>query len=329
MRLHMNGLIKQGLLVLSILCGAHRAIGSAEAGEREVLVEVQSFGNNPGNLRMFMRAPQGAGSLEGKRPMVMVLHGCGQDAESILKLSGWGAIADSVGAYLVFAQQRRSNSPMRCFNWFREGDALPGMGEVFSLAQMIEHAFARYPVDPSGVSAYGVSAGAAMAVALAACHPRLLQQAAIVAGAPYGGVAKGDAERRPVVHPEALTPMQWAERVRQVALDPVVRYPRIVVVHGVRDHVADFELARALVAQWTSVAGADSVPESKERVDARATVVRMSFRDSTGAEPVVLYRIEELGHRLAQDDQGRGGWTGKDVGFNSTRAIAREFGLVR
>jgi hypothetical protein len=54
----------------------------------------------------------------------------------------------------------------------------------------------------------------------------------------------------------------------------------------------------------------------------------MSFRDSTGAEPVVLYRIEELGHRLAQDDEGRGGWTGKDVGFNSTRAIAREFGLV-
>jgi poly(hydroxyalkanoate) depolymerase family esterase len=329
MSLHVNGLIKQGLCVLAILFCAHNAIGESEGGKRAVLVELKSFGNNPGNLRMFVREPHGAGSLEGKRPMVMVLHGCGQDAGSILKLSGWGAIADSVGAYLVFAQQKRSNNPMGCFNWFREADALPGRGEVFSVAQMIEHAAARYPIDRGRVSAYGVSAGAAMAVALAACHPKLLQQAAIVAGSPYGGVAKGDAERRPVVHPDALTPMQWAERVRQVAHDPVDRYPRIVVVHGVRDPVADFELARALVAQWTSVAGADSVPESKERVDARATVVRMCFRDSTGAEPVVLYRIEELGHRLAQDDHGRGGWTGKDIGFNSTRAIAREFGLVR
>ncbi|MBK6343920.1 MAG: PHB depolymerase family esterase [Flavobacteriales bacterium] len=329
MSLHVNGLIKQGLCALAILFCAHNAIGEAEGGRRAVLVELRAFGNNPGNLRMFVREPHGAVSLEGKRPMVMVLHGCGQDAESILKLSGWGAIADSVGAYLVFAQQKRSNNPMRCFNWYRQADALPGRGEVFSVAQMIEHMVARYPIDRVRVSAYGVSAGAAMAVALAACHPELLQQAAIVAGSPYGGVAKGDAERRPVVHPEALTPMQWAERVRQVALDPVVRYPRIVVVHGVRDPVADFGLARALVAQWTSVAGADSVPESKERVDARVTVVRMSFRDSTGAEPVVLYRIEELGHRLAQDDQGRGGWTGKDIGFNSTRAIAREFGLVR
>ncbi|MBK8226718.1 MAG: PHB depolymerase family esterase [Flavobacteriales bacterium] len=328
MPLRMNGLIKQGLCALAFLSGAHRAIGDAEGGKRAALVEVQSFGNNPGNLRMFVRAPHGAESLGGKRPMVMVLHGCGQDAESILKLSGWGAIADSAGAYLVLAQQKRSNNPMRCFNWYRQADALPGRGEVFSIAQMIEHAVARFPIDRARVSAYGVSAGAAMAVALAACHPDLLQQAAIVAGAPYGGVAKGDADRRPVVHPDALTPVQWAERVRQVALDPVDRYPRIVVVHGVRDPVADFGLARALVAQWTSVAGADSVPEAKERVDARAAVVRMSFRDSSGTEPVVLYRIEELGHRLAQDDEGRGGWNGKDIGFNSTRAIAREFGLM-
>lgn len=328
MPLHMNGLIKRFLLVLSILCGAHRAIGSVEGGKRDVLLEVQSFGNNPGNLRMFMRAPQGAGSLEGKRPMVMVLHGCGQDAESILELSGWGAIADSAGAYLVFAQQKRSNNPMRCFNWFREADALPGMGEVFSLAQMIEHAIARYPVDPSRVSVYGVSAGAAMAVALAACHPRLLQQAAIVAGAPYGGVARDDAPHRPVARPESITPEQWAGRVRAVRRDPVERYPRMVVVHGARDQVSDYRLALALVAQWTALAGMDSVPETTERIAARAEVRRMSHRDANGAEPVVLYRVEELGHRLAQDHEGSGGWAGKDVGFNSTRAIAKEFGLI-
>lgn len=322
-----NDRIKQGLLVFAILFSAC-AVHAAKGEKRPVLNEVGTFGNNPGNLRMFVREPANLARFEGKRPMVLVLHGCGQDAKAILKLSGWGAIADSAGAFLVFAQQKRSNNPMRCFNWYRQADALPGRGEVFSIAQMVEHAVAWYPIDRARIGVYGVSAGAAMAVALAACHPKLIAQAAVVAGAPFGGVVKGDATRRPVAHPETITPQQWAERVRTVSRDPVERYPRMLVVHGMRDPVAGYDLALALVAQWTAVAGTDSIPDAVERIDARADVVRMSHRDSTGAEPVVLYRIAQLGHRLAQDKAGRGGWSGKDVGFNSTRAIAREFGLA-
>lgn len=292
-----------------------------------ILREVTGFGSNPGNLRMFIREPLGARKLEGKRPLVVVLHGCGQDAGGILRLSGWGAIADSAGAYLLLAEQKGSNNPWRCFYWFRQADTAPGRGEVASIAQMIEHAAGKYPIDRQRVSAYGVSAGGAMTVALMTCYPQLLQHAAVLAGTPYGGVKKGEAERRPVVHPGALSPAEWAARVRAVRDGPVAHEPRLVVLHGTRDPLADYDLARALVAQWTSIASTDSIPDTSELIGARKEVMRFGYRDSTGGEPVVLYRIKGLGHRLAQDDEGTG-WLGKDVGFNSTRAIAREFGLL-
>lgn len=315
------------LLIAILLSAAAHGLTAAAQGRAAIFREVNDFGSNPGNLRMFLREPANASTLEGKRPMVVVLHGCGQDAGSILRLSGWGAIADSVGAYLVFAEQKGSNNPWRCFNWYRGADTERGRGEVASIARIIEHAAAHYPIDKERVSAYGVSAGGAMVVALMACYPKHLAYAAVLAGTPYGGVLKGEAERRPIVHPDALRPEEWAARVFAARLEPVPREPRLVVMHGTKDPVADFELARALVAQWTAVASTDSVPDSDQRIDATSEVRRHGYRDSTGREAVVLYKIHGLGHRLAQDDEGTG-WLGKDVGFNSTRAIAREFGLL-
>ena len=310
-----------------LLSGVGPALAAAPQDRAAVLREITDFGDNPGNLRMFLREPANASKLGGKRPMVVVLHGCGQDAGAILRLSSWGAIADSAGAYLAFAEQKGSNNPWRCFNWYRGADTERGRGEVASIARIIEHAVARYPIEKERVSAYGVSAGGAMAVALMACYPQHIASAAVLAGMPYGGVMKGEAERRPIVHPDALRPEEWAARVFAARMDPVPREPRLVVMHGTRDPVADFDLARALVAQWTAMARTDSVPDTDEFIDATSEIRRLGYRDSTGGEPVVLYRIKGLGHRLAQDDEGTG-WLGKDVGFNSTRAIAREFGLL-
>ena len=315
-------------LWVSMMLGATApALAVVQQSRSAVLREVTDFGNNPGNLRMFVREPANASQFEGKRPMVLLLHGCGQDAAGILRLSGWGAIADSTGTYLVLAEQKGSNNPWRCFNWYRGADTQRGRGEVASIARIIEHALAHYPIDKERVSAYGVSAGGAMVVAVMACYPQHIANAAVLAGTPYGGVLKGEAERRPIVHPNALLPEEWAARVFAARLDPASREPRLVVMHGTRDPVADFELARALVAQWTAITGTDSIPDTDERIDATSEIRRFGYRDSMGREPVVLYRIKDLGHRLAQDDEGSG-WLGKDVGFNSTRAIAREFGLL-
>lgn len=309
-------------MALLLLASAARGISA------QSLIEIDSFGADPGRLRMFIRVPRNAEALAGPRPLLVLLHGCGQDAHDLLRLTAWDRIADSTGCYLLLPQQRGANNPMRCFNWFRADDVVPEKGEVASIARMIDHARATLPVDTLPVRVFGVSAGAAMAVALAAAYPQCVAQVAAVAGAPYGAIAKDEAGRRPAFRPDALSPEARADRVRAASEGPVERYPRLVVMHGTADAVVDFDLARALVAQWTALAGTDSIPDREERLEARHAVLRQGHLDASGHEVVVLYAIEGLGHRLAQDADGRRAWPGKGIGFSAVLAIAREFGLL-
>src|SRR6516225_5602523 len=54
-------------------------------------VEVAEFGTNPGNLRMFEFLPDG---LPPSAPLVVVMHGCTQDATTFANETGWIQLAD-------------------------------------------------------------------------------------------------------------------------------------------------------------------------------------------------------------------------------------------
>src|SRR3954466_5043497 len=56
-------------------------------------VEVTSFGSNPGNLRMFKYVPD---NLPSAAPLVVVLHGCTQNARTYATESGWLQLADAI-----------------------------------------------------------------------------------------------------------------------------------------------------------------------------------------------------------------------------------------
>lgn len=319
-------LVLHGFCVLALLPLLSVARDSNDrSGE---LQEVTAFGSNPGNLRMFVREPVQARSFEGLRPLIVLLHGCAQDAEGLMRLTRWGAIADSAGCYLLLPQQSRANNGMRCFNWFKSSDAVRDQGEAASIAQMITHAQGLFPIDASRTHAYGVSAGGAMAVVLAACYPELLLRVAVVAGAPYGGFVRDEHGRLPGFRPSVISPSEWADRIRRARVDEMPSVPRVIVMHGTSDGVADFSLALALVAQWTALCGTDSVPDTERRgYDPKGRVARFGYSDAKGGESVVLYRIERMGHRLPVAAGVREPF-GKDIGFHSTRAIAREFGLI-
>ena len=75
------------------------------------LTRVQHFGANPGNLRMYMHTPPGSND-KAKMPLVVVLHGCTQNAAKIAKQSGWNKLADTYGFRVIYPQQRMVNNPM-------------------------------------------------------------------------------------------------------------------------------------------------------------------------------------------------------------------------
>ncbi|GAA3515334.1 poly(hydroxyalkanoate) depolymerase family esterase [Streptosporangium album] len=156
---------RRALLGLSGLVGTALTAAPAQAAS---LVQVGSFGGNPGNLAMYSYRPDG---LASGRPLVVLLHGCTQNASGYFSNSGWRKYADQSGFALVVPQTSSSNNSSSCFNWFETGDTTRGQGEAASIRAMVSYAVANYGTDPSRVYVTGLSAGGAMSAVMPATYP--------------------------------------------------------------------------------------------------------------------------------------------------------------
>ena len=146
-------------------------------------VEVTGFGSNPGNLRMFKHVPDG---IAASPPLIVVLHGCTQNARDYAAASGWIQMAERLRVPLAMAEQRPSNNQNRCFNWFVRGDNRRGQGEALSIRQIVDKMREDHGIDPARVFVTGLSAGGAMASVMLATYPEVFAGGGIVAGLPYG-----------------------------------------------------------------------------------------------------------------------------------------------
>lgn len=294
--------------------------------------EIENFGKNPGKLRLFVHVPKNL--PEGNVPLVVVLHGCNQDAHGMMRLSGWNKLADENGFIVAYPEQKGTNNVNRCFNWFYGKDTELDKGEVASIHQVVEHMKAKYPVDEKHVSITGVSAGAVMAVTAASLYPGDYSAVASYAGGPYGsgniisgvGSMFGWVDRKP---------WEWARRVRLANGGYRGEYPKMVILQGTDDIVCNPKNANELVEQWTGLHALERDSVSvQEHFQENKKVKRSSWSDSS-AEKVVLYEFDGLGHVLAvdvgneKDQGGSDGLFSVDIGFHSTYWIAKEFGLIR
>lgn len=295
--------------------------------------EIENFGKNPGKLRLFVHVPKDL--PEGKVPMVVVLHGCAQDAHGMMRLSGWNKLADEHGFIVTYPEQKGTNNTNRCFNWFYGKDTELDKGEVASIHEMVEYMKVNYPINGDQVSITGVSAGAVMAVTAAALYPGDYSGVASYAGGPFGsgniisgvGSMFGWVDRKP---------WEWARRVRLANGGYRGTYPKMVVLQGTDDVVCNPMNAMEIVEQWTGLheLERDSVTVKANFQD-NAKVKRSSWSDAVGTEKVVFYEFEGMGHVLAldlgtaKDQGGSDGLFSVDIGFHSTYWIATEFGIVK
>ena len=91
----------------------------------QAIQHVNSFGSNPGNLKMYLYKP--ALLDESKLvSLVVVMHGCLQNAGVVAKQSGWNKLADKYGFLVLYPQQRILNNPMKCFCWYNRNDIEKG-----------------------------------------------------------------------------------------------------------------------------------------------------------------------------------------------------------
>ena len=254
---------------------------------------------NPGNLTLHTHVPAG---LTDNAPLVVLLHGCGQDAETFADDTGWRALADRHGFVLLMPGQTDDNNSQRCFNWFRPGDNTRDHGEAASIVAMTHATIAQYHCDPARVFVTGLSAGGAMTACLLASYPELFAAGAVVAGLPAGAARNVmGAMSRMSGRGQHLTPAEWTARAHAMAparFDG--RFPSLSIWRGTADPVVAPVNAELLAEQWTGLLGIDQ-PRTQKRVKPGITC------DSWGTPKaaVQLWTIADAGHVYpVRADQG-------------------------
>ena len=301
------------------------AANLAEPGRLKLIAPA---GANPGGLRMLTYVPAG---LAAGAPLVVVLHGCTQNAAAYDHGAGWSTLADRHGFALLFPEQQRANNANLCFNWFQAADTTRGAGEVLSIRDMVTQAIALYALDPARVYVTGLSAGGGMTAALLAAYPDVFAGGAVIAGLPYGaadGVQQAFEAMFQVRHRSAP---EWGGLVR-AASPHRGPWPQVQVWHGDADATVKPGNADELVKQWGDVHGVVQPPVTA-RVDG---ALHRAWREPSGRVVLESYRVPGLAHgtplhtEAADLDQSMGAAAPHmlEAGISSTWHIARSWGLL-
>ncbi|GAA0327379.1 PHB depolymerase family esterase [Sphingomonas oligophenolica] len=302
------------------------APGAGSEAIPSVLDTLEGFGTNPGALLAKYHVPAGLGP---QAPLVVVLHGCTQNAAGYDHGSGWSALADRAGFAVLFPEQKRANNPNLCFNWFMPEDTKRGGGEACSISEMIGAMLLEHDLDPARVYITGLSAGGAMTAVMLATYPELFAGGAIIAGLPFGSARS---------MPEALDRMRGHGGPDGKALAALVReasghdgpWPTVSIWHGTADHTVAPANMDLIAAQWHGLHGTGAAPHGVEKT---GNHTRSIWRGGAGGVAIERHEIAGMGHGTPIDPNGPDGLGHAmphmlDIGVSSTALIARSWGIA-
>ena len=288
---------------------------------------VSSFGTNPGSLNMYSYVPTG---IVGKAPLVVVMHGCTQNATTVATQSGWNTLADRHKFFVVYPEQIAANNSSTCFNWFLQGDENRNQGEAYSIKQMVDYMKTHYNIDTTQIFATGLSAGACMTNVMLACYPDIFKAGAIMAGAPYKAGSSAL-----YGYTSAPTPQAWGDSVKTGYPTYTGTYPKVAVFQGSADPVVSPSNETEIMKQWTNVHGASQTAAATiNSFNGNIYVTKNTYNDNSGSEVVETYTLSGMGHAIALDTGscyqqcGATGTYALEVYFSSTFWAAYFFNIL-
>lgn len=173
-------------------------------------------------------------------PLLVMLHGGGQDANDFALGTGMNELAEEYGCIVAYPEQSSDANWSRCWNWFDDAHHHRGRGEPALIAGLTLKVMADYAVDKRRVYVAGLSAGGAMAIILGRTYPELFTAVGC-----HSGLAHGSATDR---YAAVL-----AMRDGGIPQAPVHEAPQpsvpIIVFHGDLDFTVHPKNSAAVVQQ--------------------------------------------------------------------------------
>jgi poly(hydroxyalkanoate) depolymerase family esterase len=195
---------------------------------------------------------------EERVPLIVMLHGCTQDPQDFAAGTRMNALADQHGFVVAYPAQEAHANGSKCWNWFRREDQSRDRGEPALIAGITRQVAGAYSIDERRIFVAGLSAGAAMAVVVAATYPELYAALGVHSGLPYGCAhdvpSAFAAMKRGAPYQTSLS--RRADPARHSDTGPAIP---TIIFHGDHDVTVNASNADAIVEQARVANSDDSV----------------------------------------------------------------------
>jgi poly(hydroxyalkanoate) depolymerase family esterase len=240
----------------------------------------------PAGARQFRLYRPPALQADERLPLIVMLHGCAQDAKSFATSTRMNQVAARERFFVLYPEQDRLANPQGCWNWFdtRTGRA---DGEAELIMKAVDQVTRLYPIAVDRVAVAGLSAGASIAALLVTRHPERFKAVVM-----HSGIAPGEANSTL----SALAAMRG--RRSTLARAPAVtasNWPPLLVIHGGIDRVVAASNGEAAVAIWADAQGAAALPQRQVQRGKRYPMSVTDFK-CKGRTVASLVEVARLGH---------------------------------
>ncbi|RDK02855.1 extracellular catalytic domain type 1 short-chain-length polyhydroxyalkanoate depolymerase [Paraburkholderia lacunae] len=232
-------------------------------------------------------------------PLIVMLHGCTQNADDFAAGTQMNALAGRHRCLVAYPVQPRRANPSKCWNWFKPEDQHREGGEPSLIAGITRDIIAAHHVDPARVYVAGMSAGGAMAAIMLAAYPELYAAAGVHSGLPA---------RCAHDLPSALAAMKGGKRPaesQRAKRDTDSPQRPMIVFHGDADATVHIANAARLVHGFEARPDAGGEERRFDAGRRACTVSRLVSSDGVDAE---LWTIHGAPHAWAGGN-ARGSYT--------------------
>ena len=211
-------------------------------------------------------------SLTEPSPLVVVLHGCTQDADAMRIATRFDELANEEGFVVVFPEQDPAANVQRCWNWFLGANQTRDGGETGILAGIVQEVREHVAIDPARIHVTGLSAGGAMAVVLASTWPDVFSTVAVASGCPFKGI--------PCVQGPSQESADVLAGYVVSAMGDRARLMPMIAMQGDQDTMVTPDNFPLLVAQW--LGAADRIDDGEANGSISATAASEESATSAG-----------------------------------------------
>ena len=252
-------------------------------------------------------------ALPGRAPMVVMLHGAGQDAEDFAACTAMNAAAERHGFVVLYPAQSSRVSANRCWTWWEPAHQQRASGEPARLVALTQQVAAEFNVDSSRIYVAGLSAGGAMAALLGELFPDVY--AAV-------GVHSGLAPRAGTDLSSALAAMRGTNGAPAAPSGMPT-----IVFHGERDTTVHPVNGHRVVA---AAVGSDCEVTAQQRFQCNGrSVTRVTLRGGPGARQFAAehWQLHDADHAWSGGD--RAGSYADPAGPEASEEMLRFFDAQR